>query len=123
MQTKDLADILRQRDDEKYKHIIIRAANNGYHDHKFEKIPGHPEYGDCLCPKMQLIDDLSPYPELLDIIRQVVNGDFDEPADEQDQQEMRGWLINDGAPDEMFKQMGFAVPTEAERLLKKPINN
>ncbi|HEY3406440.1 MAG TPA: hypothetical protein VGK59_23795 [Ohtaekwangia sp.] len=121
--TIELADILKQRDAEKYKAIITRAANNGYHDHKFMSIPGHPEYAACLCPKVQLVTDLSVFPELDDIKKDVMEGKYDEVADEQDAAEMRGWLIEDGAPDSLFKEFGFKVPTEAERLLRKPINN
>jgi hypothetical protein len=122
-QTKDIATLLTQRDANKYKAIIDRAANNGYHDHKFSKVPGHPEYGDCICPKVQLVSDLREFPELSDITERVVRGDFDETADEQDQEEMRGWLIDDGAPDELFNELGLKLPTEAERAIKRPINN
>jgi len=124
MKTQDLAKILTDRRGcEKYRAIIERAANNGYHDHKFDKVPGHPEYGECLCPKIQLVQDLASFPELSDIRKDVMNGKYDELADEQDQEEMRGWLIADGAGDEMFKTLGFKVPSKAERLLRKPINN
>lgn len=124
MGTKDIANILRgKRGGEKYRAIIERAANNGYHDHKFDKVPNHPEYGECMCPKIQLVQDLSKYPELEDIKQDVMNGKYDEPADEQDQQEMRGWLIEDGSPDALFDELALKRPTEAERLLRKPINN
>jgi len=124
MGTIDIAKILKdRRGGEKYHAIIDRAANNGYHDHKFDKIPGHPEYGDCNCPKVQLVQDLSKFPELEDIRQDVMKGKFDEPADEQDKEEMRGWLIVDGAGDAFFEQLGLKAPTEAERMLKKPINN
>lgn len=123
MGTIDIADILRERNAEKYKSIIVRAANNGYHDHKFTSIPDHPEYGECLCPKIQLCKDLQQYPELKDIMKDVMDGKYDEPADEQDQEEMRGWLIEDNVPDGVFKELGLKPPTQAERLLKKPINN
>ncbi len=113
--SKDLAEILAKRDPERYKAIIERAANNGYHDHKFDKIPGHPEYGDIDCPKIQLVADLALFPELSDIREAVINGEYDDPADAEDQEEMRGWLIRDGAPDAMFKEMGFRVPTAQER--------
>lgn len=121
--TKDLATILAQRDATKYKSIIVRAANNGYHDHKFNKVPNHPEYGECNCPKVQLVKDLSFFPELMDIKKQVMDGVYDEPADEQDQQEMRGWLIEDNAPNKMFEELGLKVPTEAERIMRRPVNN
>jgi len=124
MGTIDIAQILRdRRGGEKYRAIIDRAANNGYHDHKFDKVPGHPEYGECTCPKVQLVQDLSKFPELEDIRKDVMSGKYDEEADEQDQEEMRGWLIQDNAPDVMFTELGFKLPTEAERMLKKPINN
>lgn len=124
MGTIEIAAILKERRGcEKYRAIIDRAANNGYHDHKFDKIPGHPEYGECLCPKVQLVSDLAKFHELDDIRQDVMKGKFDELADEQDQEEMRGWLIADGAGDAMFKEMGFKLPSEAERLLKQPINN
>jgi hypothetical protein len=123
MGTIDLAEILTKRDATKYHRIIVRAANNGYHDHKFDKVPNHPEYGECMCPKVQLVSDLSKFPELEDIRKEVMNGKYDETADAQDQDEMRGWLISDGAPDSLFVEMGFKLPTEAERALKRPINN
>jgi hypothetical protein len=123
MGTIDIAEILRGVNPTKYKAIIDRAANNGYHDHKFDKIPGHPEYGDCICPKVQLVKDLSEFKELGDIRQRVMDGDFDEPADAQDVEEMRGWLISEGSPDVMFEQLKLKLPTQAERLLRKPINN
>lgn len=123
MGTIDIADILRKRDPEKYKAIIARAANNGYHDHKFNKIPDHPEYGDSVCPKVKLVTDLSYFPELNDIKLDVMNGKYDEPADEQDAEEMRGWLIEDKAGDSLFISLGLKPPTKAERLLGKAINN
>lgn len=113
--TKDLAEILSKRDAEKYKSIIERAANNGYHDHKFDKIPGHPEYGEDVCPKIALVGHLSQFPELSDIKQQVMDGMYDEPADEEDKAEMRGWLMDENSPDSAFKTLGFAIPTEQER--------
>lgn len=123
--SKDLAEILSQRDPEKYKAIIDRAANNGYHDHKFDKIPGHPEYAETNCPKVQLVQDLFAFSELHDIRERVMNGEFDDPADEEDAEEMRGWLMDENSPDEMFKQMGFRIPTSEERShwkIKKTFN-
>lgn len=123
MGTIEIAEILRGVNPTKYKAIIERAANNGYHDHKFDKIPGHPEYGDCICPKVQLVKDLSEFKELAGIRQRVMDGDFDEQADAQDVEEMRGWLIKDGASDAIFIEMKMKPPTQAERLLRKPINN
>lgn len=113
--SKDLANILSKLNAEKYKDIIKRAALNGYHDHKFDSIPGHPEYAECVCPKMQLIEDLGKFPELIHIQKEVMEGKYDDPADEQDAEEMRGWLMDDGAADGMFSAIGLKVPTKEER--------
>lgn len=119
MGTKDLAEILGKRNAEKYKAIIERASLNGYHDHKFDKIPGHPEYGECTCPKVQLVQDLSFFPELADVKYDVMQGKYDEPADKEDQEEMRGWLMDDNSPDGMFTTLGLKVPTKEERENRK----
>lgn len=115
MQTKDLVEILSKRDAVKCAAIIERASLNGYHDYKFMKVVGHPEYAECACPKMQLVEDLSVYPELNDIRMQVIDGVYDEKADEEDQEEMRMWLLDDNASDTLFKALGFKVPTKEER--------
>jgi len=92
----------------KYNAIINRAKNNGYHDFKFEDVPNHPEYGDCICPKAQLVEDLSKFPELNQIRDAVINGQFDESPDEPDKDIMRGWLKNDGESGErMIKVLGL----------------
>jgi hypothetical protein len=122
-ETKDIATILAQRDQNKYREIIVRAANNGYHDHKFGKIPDHPEYGECVCPKVQLVSDLDQFPELSDIRQQGIAGVYDEAADDQDVEEMRGWLIHDGATDQMFDPQNLKRPTAAERKTGRPITN
>lgn len=113
--TKDLAAILSALNKEKYSAIIERAGLNGYHDHKFDKIPGHSEYGECICPKLKLVEDLSAFPELNNIREEVIGGKYDEPADLEDQQEKRGWLIDDNSPDALFEQLGLKVPTMQER--------
>lgn len=115
MGTKDLAEILSALDKDKYAAIIERAALNGYHDHKFDSVPNHPEYSDTVCPKVQLVNDLSLFPELNHIRQEVMGGKYDEPADEVDQAEMRGWLMDEGSPDAMFTMLGFKVPTKTER--------
>ena len=94
--TKELAEILKKMNADKYKHIIDRAANNGYHDFKFDQIKGHPEYGDCICPKIQLMHDLLEHPELSEIVKDVIDGVYDEAADEEDKAMMKGWLSVDG---------------------------
>lgn len=122
-QTKDIAIILKERDSQKYKDIIVRAENNGYHDFKFDTVIGHPEYGDCLCPKVQLVNDLSKFPELVDIQKDVINGKYDESPDGQDKERIRSEFIEDGSTDSLFTMFGLKPPSEAERMLNKPINN
>lgn len=113
--SKDLAIILTKLDPVKYKAIIDRAALNGYHDHKFSKIPGHSKWGEEMCPKVTLVKDLGEFPELEHIRQDVINGKYDDPADATDQEEMRGWLLDDNSGDEFFKILGLKVPTAAER--------
>lgn len=95
--TKDLALILTERDCVNYQHIIERASLNGYHDFKYDRIPGHPEYGDCTCPKEQLISDLSAFDELADIVQEVIDGRYDEAPDEEDRQVINDWLSKEGS--------------------------
>ncbi len=113
--TIDLAEILRKRDAVKYAKIIKRASLYGYHDHKFDSIIGHPEYGECICPKMQLVEDLGKFPELNSLRQDVMEGVYDESADAQDVAEMRCWMMDGNQPDEMFRQLGISVPTKKER--------
>lgn len=115
MGTQDLAKLLANRNAEKYKHIIKRALLNGYHDFKFDSIPGYPEYGDCICPKMQLIQDLAEFPELIDISQQVIDGKYDESPDKEDDFQIATWLMDDNSPDVMFEMLGLKVPTNEER--------
>lgn len=77
----------------KFDAIIERAKNNGYHDFKFDS---NPLYADCMCPKSELYEQLSDFPELADIANDVFNGVYDESADEQDKETMRNWLEPDG---------------------------
>lgn len=113
--TKDLANILSKLNPVKYRHIIERAAANGYHDYKYDRIIGHPEYGETACPKLQLVEDLSKFPELQEIRQQVIDGLYDEIPDQDDQQALIDLLLEDNAPDAMFKSMGFPVPTFEQR--------
>ncbi len=77
----------------RYDSIIERAKNNGYHCFKFDT---NPKYSDCLCPKTELCEHLSAFPELDDIRSEVMNGNYDESPDADDKAMMRGWLSNDG---------------------------
>lgn len=122
--TKDIAEILKPLNSEgKYDAIIHRAELNGYHDFKHDAIQGHPEYGECPCPKVQLVADLSAFPELKHIELDVINGVYDESPDAEDTERMRNDLIDDGASDEFMKVMKFKVPTYSERVKRRLNNN
>lgn len=78
----------------RYDALIERAKNQGYHDFKFDL---NREYAECSCPKMQLVTDLIPFPELDDIRKRVTEGEFDESPDEEDKERMRNDLREDGS--------------------------
>ena len=112
----DLVLVLKRRNNNgKYDALIERAANFGYHCFKYDSIEEHPEYGECLCPKMQLSEDLLLFPELEDVRNDVMNGVYDEHADEDDIKMIQGWLIEDHATDKFFEVFGIPVPTYEER--------
>lgn len=122
--TRDIASILKTRNlDGRYDAIIQRAENDGYHDFKFDRVAEHPEYGECICPKVQLVEDLAAFPELSDIREQVMNGAFDESMDDDDKSAMRESLIKDGTSDMFFEMMGLTPPTHAERIKTRLKNN
>jgi len=81
----ELVQELTERNKEgKYDDIIARAKEKGYHDFKFDE----DKYPDCICPKMDLVKDLSDFPELSDIRGGVMGGEFDESPDEDDERKM-----------------------------------
>lgn len=67
----------------KYDHIIAEAKDNQYHDFKNEKYA---------CGKIQLVSELSEFPELTDIKDAVIRGDYDESMDEADKKDMKDYL-------------------------------
>ena len=97
---------------DKYNQIIERASLNGYHDFKFDSIPGHAEYGDCTCPKSQLFQDLMFYPELGRLAERVLQGEFDDIPDKEDNLMTSLVLLNDGAPEVMFEMLGLNKPVD-----------
>ncbi len=109
----------------KYTAIIERAKNNGYHCFKYDKIPGHPEYARCDCPKVLLAEDLGVFPELYDIVLDVANGRYDEDADPIDELAIRNMLINEQADPSIFNMVGLTPPTDDEKelLLKQTTHN
>jgi hypothetical protein len=105
---------------DKYKAIIERAKNLGYHDYKFDRVPDHPEYSECDCPKIKLVEDLAQFPELQELCADVMNGMYDDKPDASDEMHIRNMLLSDDAPDFMFKSiLGQDPPTEEERQIFK----
>jgi hypothetical protein len=84
----------------KYDQLIKNAVSNLYHDYK------NPP--DVVCGKMLLAADLSSFPELDDIYYKVLDGEYDEVADEDDKAAMRAEL-----PKYMWEAMGLN-PNETE---------
>ena len=67
--TKELVDLLRERNTMgKYDTLIQKAHDGDYHDFQSEEP----------FPKMQLVEDLRQFPELEDIAKMAMSGDFDE---------------------------------------------
>jgi len=70
----DLVNILVERNrDGKYDKLINEARHNHFHDFKSPL--------EISSPKTYLVECLSAFPELSDIIQEVINGVYDEPAD------------------------------------------
>lgn len=92
-----LVEELTAKDEVKYASIIDKAKKMVYHDFKSE----------LAMPKVELVKDLAPFPELFDIMDAVKEGDYDEPPDESDKEDMRKDLRADGANDEFLKIFGL----------------
>ncbi len=85
----------------RYDRIIAEAKDNQYHDYKNTKYT---------CGKVQLVSDLSEFPELKFIEKEVMDGIYDESPDEQDKEMMRKDLIEDIGEEQakkMFKILGL----------------
>lgn len=63
-----------------YDAMIAEAKAGEFHDFKNEKYT---------CGKVELADQLSKFPELTDIRTAVIQGEYDEQADEDDKARMR----------------------------------
>lgn len=90
----DLVLELETRNSTLYSKLIEDAKANHFHDYKA------PDF--ILMPKFYLVDRLAEFPELYDIRDRVIDGEFDEMADEEDMEEMRKYL-----PREMWDIMGI----------------
>lgn len=99
--SKELVEELTSRNlNGKYDQLIKNAVANRYHDYK------NPD--DVDCGKMELASDLQSYPELADIYQKVIDGEYDEVADEEDKAAMRAEL-----PKYMWDALGLN-PDETE---------
>jgi hypothetical protein len=108
----DLAELLETRNTGRYDELIRKARAYAYHDFKQHKYDPNCDYE----PKMFLLIDLQQFPELADVRQAVMDGVYDEPTDEEDREMIRGYFLEDQSPDEMFRIMGLAVPTQEERI-------
>lgn len=86
----ELVEVLTSRNvDGKYDKIIERAKKNGYHDFKFDQ---NPEYEETICPKIDLVEDLSKFPELEDVRNDVMSGVYDESPDAEDAEMIKSFF-------------------------------
>lgn len=74
--------------------IIAKAKANFYHDYK------QPEH--IVCGKTEFVNDCAGIPELAKLRQAVMDGEFDEVADEEDKAEMRK-----GLPSTMWSMFGL----------------
>lgn len=113
-ETVEIANKLRGIDPVRYARVIQRAEAMGYHDFKFTNDAAHT----WVFPKLQLLNDVSQFPELHWLYLDVMNGDYDEGVDNVDSQAMRISLIKFGATDVLFTALGLQRPTQLERILR-----
>lgn len=83
----DLVDELVRRNEEgEYDELIQNARNRRYHD------VAHPP--DVKEPKMDLLRDLKQFPELKDVVQDVLNCEYDESQNEDDIKDVGVTLID-----------------------------
>jgi len=80
----------------RYKLILIRAKTNEYHDFKAET---------SVTPKLDLANDLAPFPELSWLRNAVIAGRFDEKPDDEDLAALKKYLRDDGASEEFISMI------------------
>lgn len=93
----DLAAELTKLDEAKYALIISKAKSMAYHDFKSE----------LALPKTELVNDLAKFPELNEMRESVMAGGYDESPDDEDVEDMRRDLKEDGASEEFLKIFGL----------------
>lgn len=104
-----VADLQKRNAGDKYNHIIKRAKQNMYHDFK------QPD-GIMIEPKSLLLQDLQPFPELMDIKENVITGVYDESPDYSDCMKMRNDIIeNSGENSPMLSMLQLTLEDLAKR--------
>lgn len=78
----------------KLDEFIRKAKENFYHDYK------QPE--DVVCGKTLFVSESTNVPELQDLRKRIMNGEFDEESDEEDKAEMRKDM-----PESMWDVLGL----------------
>lgn len=93
---KDLVEeLIKRNTNHQYDTIISEARAGEFHDYKNNKYT---------CGKVELVTQLSAFPELSDIREDVMKGVYDEKADEDDKQKMREDIyLNSSSPEEAEK--------------------
>lgn len=114
---------LQKIDPVKYKSIIERSLNNGYHCFKYDSVPGHPEYADCIGPKDQLMRDLLQYRELRKFCDKVLEGVYDDKPDEIDDLNLSLLMANEKSDGKLSEIFGLMVPEEIEKICKRSQHN
>ncbi len=104
---RDLALELSQLDQEgELRQIISNCLNNVYHDFKSQ----------LAFPKVELATDLYNLAkdlkrgDIMEVRYRVINGEFDDSADESDLQEMTAWLSDEDAPEVIYDILGLPKP-------------
>jgi hypothetical protein len=89
----DLPKMLLAKDENKrFSGLIEKAVKGMYHDYK----------SDLATPKVELVNDLSRFPELEEIRQMVMEGEFDEEADDEDLA-----MLKKDTPKELWKTLGL----------------
>ena len=92
---KELVEELEARNSNgQYDQLIANAKSGRYHDYK------NPE--DVVCGKVEFVNDVSAFPELMDLRSAIMAGDYDEVPDEEDKAMMRQDL-----PQHMWNHFGL----------------
>lgn len=97
-----LPEILQKRNiNGRYDELIKKAKAFLYDDYKFCEIDPDCDY---VCPKIMLVDDLSKFPELSDLIQKTTIGEFDDEADAEDKAILRKDALKGGMTPEFIKE-------------------